>query len=136
MIRNIILDIGNVLIPFTWREHLASFGFSEEITQRLANAVFLDPDWDEIDRGVLSDEEVIQRFVENDPEIESQIRMIMKSINGTVGAFAHTATWIPQLQEMGYRVYLLSNFSAKQLRDSAEKLPFISQRLACDDCVD
>ena len=31
MIKNIVLDIGNVLIPFSWRQHLDHFGFSEEI---------------------------------------------------------------------------------------------------------
>lgn len=41
MIKNIVLDIGNVLIPFSWRQHLDHFGFSDEIKKRLADAVFL-----------------------------------------------------------------------------------------------
>ena len=35
MIKNIVLDIGNVLIPFSWRQHLDHFGFSDEIKKRL-----------------------------------------------------------------------------------------------------
>lgn len=54
MIKNIVLDIGNVLIPFSWRQHLDHFGFSDEIKKRLADAVFLNDDWNEIDRGVLT----------------------------------------------------------------------------------
>ncbi len=57
MIKNIVLDIGNVLIPFSWRHHLDSFGFSDEVKERLAEAVFLNDDWNEIDRGVLTKEE-------------------------------------------------------------------------------
>lgn len=127
MIRNIILDIGNVLIPFTWKAHIDSFGFSEEIAERVGRAVFLDPDWNEIDRGVLTTEELIGCFIENDPSVEREIRMVMKDISGTVGAYPYTDSWIPQLQSMGYRVYLLSNFSAKQLSDSHAKLAFIDQ---------
>ena len=56
MIKNIVLDIGNVLIPFSWRQHLDHFGFSDEIKKRLADAVFLNDDWNEIDRGVLTKE--------------------------------------------------------------------------------
>lgn len=127
MIKNIILDIGNVLIPFSWKKHLASFGFSEEIQARLADAVFQNDDWNEIDRGVLTKEELLLRFIENDPGIEKEIRMIMENISGTVGAYPYTNTWIPELHSMGYRVYLLSNFSDQQLHDSREKLKFIDQ---------
>ncbi len=127
MIKNIILDIGNVLIPFSWRQHLDHFGFSDEIKERLAKAVFLDDDWNEIDRGVLTKEELLARFIENDPEIEDEIRKVMENISGTVGAYPYTSTWVPELQSMGYRVYLLSNFSDQQLHDSRAKLPFIDQ---------
>lgn len=127
MIKNIILDIGNVLIPFSWRQHLDHFGFSDEIKERLAKAVFLDDDWNEIDRGVLTKEELLARFIENDPEIEDEIRKVMENISGTVGAYPYTSTWVPELQSMGYHVYLLSNFSDQQLHDSRAKLPFIDQ---------
>ena len=72
MIKNIVLDIGNVLIPFSWRQHLDHFGFSDEIKKRLADAVFLNDDWNEIDRGVLTKEELLARFIENDPGIEKE----------------------------------------------------------------
>ncbi len=127
MIKNIVLDIGNVLIPFSWRHHLDSFGFSDEVKERLAEAVFLNDDWNEIDRGVLTKEELLARFIENDPGVEKEIRMIMENISGTVGDYPYTSTWVPELQAMGYRVYLLSNFSDQQLHDSRAKLPFIDQ---------
>ena len=127
MIKNIVLDIGNVLIPFSWRQHLDHFGFSDEIKKRLADAVFLNDDWNEIDRGVLTKEELLARFIENDPGIEKEIYMVMENINGTVGEYTYTSTWVPKLKSMGYRVYLLSNFSDQQLHDSREKLPFIDQ---------
>lgn len=127
MIKNIILDIGNVLIPFSWRQHLDHFGFSDEVKERLAKAVFLDDDWNEIDRGVLTKEELLARFIENDPSIEDEIRKVMENISGTVGAYSYTSTWVPELQSMGYHVYLLSNFSDQQLHDSRAKLPFIDQ---------
>ena len=38
MITTIIFDIGNVLADFTWEAHYRSFGYSEEILQRLADA--------------------------------------------------------------------------------------------------
>ena len=61
------------------------------------------------------------------PGIEKEIYMVMENINGTVGEYPYTSTWVPELKSMGYRVYLLSNFSDQQLHDSREKLPFIDQ---------
>ena len=53
----------------------AASGFSDEIKKRLADAVFLNDDWNEIDRGVLTKEELLARFIENDPGIEKEIYM-------------------------------------------------------------
>ena len=74
MITTIIFDIGNVLADFTWEAHYRSFGYSEEIFERLAKATVKSPMWNEYDRGVMSDEEIIQGFIENDPGIEKEDR--------------------------------------------------------------
>ena len=127
MIRNIILDIGNVLVDFCWEKHLRSFGFPEETVAKAADALFLNRDWEEVDRGVLTREEIVGLFIENDPSIEEEIRLIMKDISGTIELRPYTQTLIPQLQGMGYKVYLLSNFSDLTLQDGGDKFGFIDQ---------
>ena len=67
MIKNVILDVGNVLVDYCWEKHLASFGFPADIAERVAKATALSEDWEEYDRGVLTDAEVLNRFIENDP---------------------------------------------------------------------
>ena len=78
MITTIIFDIGNVLADFTWEAHYRSFGYSEEILERLANATVKNPLWNEYDRGVMSDEEIVQSFIERDPGIEKEIREALR----------------------------------------------------------
>ena len=36
MIRNIVFDIGTVLVGFTWEKFYRSFGYSEEVFEKLA----------------------------------------------------------------------------------------------------
>ena len=36
MITTIIFDIGNVLADFTWKEHYKSFGYDDEMVERIA----------------------------------------------------------------------------------------------------
>ena len=127
MIRNIVLDIGNVLVDFCWEKHIKSFGFPEEINERLAEAVFRSPAWNEMDRGVLDKEEIVRLFIRNDPEMEPQIRRITENVGGTIALRSYTETIIPELKGMGYRVYLLSNYSRYTLEDCGEKMHFLDQ---------
>ena len=41
----VIFDVGNVLVGYDWESYLRSFHYSEEIYQRIADAVFLNEDW-------------------------------------------------------------------------------------------
>ena len=45
MIKNVIFDIGNVLLDFCWKDHIARFGFQGEKADRIAQAMMLGPIW-------------------------------------------------------------------------------------------
>lgn len=125
MITTIIFDIGNVLADFTWEEHYRSFGYSEEVLERLAKATVMNPLWNEYDRGVMSDEEIVQGFIESDPGIEKEIRETLRDKGSMVVRNDYAIPWIKKLQEKGYRCLYLSNFSESASRDCAAALDFI-----------
>lgn len=125
MITTIIFDIGNVLADFTWEEHYRSFGYSEEILERLAKATVKSPLWNEYDRGVMSDEEIIQGFVENDPGIEKEIRETLRDKGSMVIRNDYAIPWIQALKGKGYRCLYLSNFSRSSHADCAAALDFL-----------
>ena len=70
MIKNVVFDIGNVLAGFVWKDFYESFGFSQEINEKLANATVRSALWNELDRGKMTDEELLAGFIANDPSIE------------------------------------------------------------------
>ena len=45
MIKNIVFDIGNVLVDYCWREHIARFGFEGEMLERIGKAMMQSPVW-------------------------------------------------------------------------------------------
>ena len=65
MITTIIFDIGNVLADFAWETYFQSLGYEEEIFHRVAKATVLNPLWNEYDRGVMSNEEILQGFIDS-----------------------------------------------------------------------
>ena len=125
MITTIIFDIGNVLADFTWEAHYRSFGYSEEILERLAKATVKSPMWNEYDRGVMSDEEIIQGFIENDPGIEKEIRETLRDKGTMVVRNDYAIPWIQKLKEKSYRCLYLSNFSRSSHVQCAAALDFL-----------
>lgn len=125
MIKNIIFDIGNVLVGFTWREFYAGFGYGDEMLERLAEATVRSAMWDEVDRGVLSDEELVEGFIRNDPSLEQDLRRIFRNIHGLIVKYEYAAPWVKSLRDAGYHCYYLSNFSRKVRVDCREALEFL-----------
>lgn len=125
MIKTIIFDIGNVLAGFTWKEFMESKGFTGERMERIARASVESEKWNEFDRGVMTDEEIVQAFVDNDPEIEADIRRCFADKKGLVSRYDYAIPWIQELKQNGYQTLYLSNFSEMAAKDCAEALDFI-----------
>ncbi len=58
MIRTIVFDIGNVLVDYCWRDHIRGMGYEGETAERIGRAMMQSPVWNELDRGVWTDEEL------------------------------------------------------------------------------
>ena len=124
MITTLIFDIGNVLTDFCWEEYIRGFHFPEEVLKRIAKAAMLSDAWNDFDRG-LPEEEVLQEFIDNDPGIEREIRMMFQDIGGTLKIFDTTIPWLDELGEQGYRRLILSNLSEKTVRECPHALTFL-----------
>lgn len=127
MIKNIVFDIGNVLAGFVWQDFYRSFGYSEEIFQKLADATVKSPMWNEMDRGAMSDEELLAGFIKNDPSIEKEIREVFENVQGMVRRYDYAIPWIRELKEMGCGIYIISNFAHKAHVECADALDFLKE---------
>lgn len=68
MIKNIILDVGMVLIDFCWKELLEKLGITGEAFEAVADATVRTPEWNEYDRSALTDEELLAGFQAKAPD--------------------------------------------------------------------
>lgn len=125
MIKTVIFDIGNVLTEFSWQQHFASFGYPAEIVKRLGKATVLSPQWNEYDLGILSEAEILQLFIQNDPAIEKELRESLADAGGILKRCDYAIPWIEELKAKGYRTLFLSNFSEKALKDCAHAMDFV-----------
>ncbi len=128
MITTVIFDMGNVLIDFRWAQLFHEMGLSGQRFDRMAKATVLDPVWSEFDRGYWTDEQMLEAFVKNDPGMEKEITQMMNErFTGLLKKFDYTDEWLDSLKAAGYRIYILSNFSAKAFRDCTKELDYVSK---------
>ncbi|MCI5821554.1 MAG: HAD family phosphatase [Lachnospiraceae bacterium] len=111
MLKNIIFDVGGVLLDYRWKEMLRDYGLSEEEALYLGGQLFEDPLWAKLDLANVPDEEIVREFQHKVPKYKDVIEWFI-----THGEFMHVArpqVWerVHRLKEMGYHLYLLSNYS-------------------------
>lgn len=123
----IVFDIGNVLTDFAWDKFLVFKGYDDKMVERIAKATVYSDDWVEYDKGNLTNEEIIARFVENDPEIRTDIEDSFKNIDGIILKREKTIPWIRALKAAGYKVLYLSNFSKQALEGCPDAMAFLDE---------
>ncbi len=126
MIKNIVFDIGNVCVDFCYKEFFESLGFSPEIVQRICRASVENEVWNLGDEGNHSDEELLDIFIQQDPEIEPQLRRAYENFSGIIREREATIPWLEELKNSGYHVYYLSNYPEKIARECADDMKFLS----------
>lgn len=122
MIKNLIFDIGNVLVDYNWRGFLKAQGFETEMVERFGKAAPLSKEWNEYDRGVWTDEEILDSFVKNDPEIEPELRKAYASFQGMVKMRDYTIPWLKELKGQRLPPLLLVQFFWKSKKRLLRKL--------------
>ncbi len=110
MIKNIIFDVGNVLVDFRWRAYMEDLGFSEETIEVLADCVVNCELWNELDRGVLPEAEVVDIMKKRTPGYDKEIDLFWERSFEIVSVYPYTDAWLSNLKGRGYRIYLLSNY--------------------------
>ena len=125
MIKNIIFDIGNVLVTFDWEDLAREIGFTDDDIQILVERVIGDR-WDEFDRGVMPEDEALKYIQEVLPGLEDKFATLWYRIDEAIAVYPYVDGWMKNLKEEGYNIYLLSNFPKSLFeKESKEKLTFL-----------
>lgn len=115
MIKNIVFDMGNVVIRFDRDAFIDRFNVSREDRQILLREVFLSPEWVMMDRGVLTDEQASEILCPRVPEhLRDTAHKLISSWDRPILLIEGMEELIEELKGKGYGIYLLSNASCRQ----------------------
>lgn len=110
MIKNIVFDVGNVLVYFRWKELMEELSFSEEIIHKLEKDMINNPYWKEFDRGGMPEEDIINEFKKANQGLEKEIDLFFSNKENVVRQYEYTQNWLKELKRRGYHLYYLSNY--------------------------
>lgn len=115
MIRNVLFDMGNVLIHFNRQVFLDRLDICEEDKLLLMREVFLSVEWVQMDRGTLTEPEAEIRMCRRLPQhLHDAVHSLVSQWDEPMMPIAGMAELVEELKQAGYGIYLLSNASLRQ----------------------
>lgn len=126
MIKNVIFDIGAVLIAFDWDAYMHRLFPDDEQTRRhVTDATWHNPDWNALDRGAIPFEDAVAQFVENDPAYADAIRLSIMRLGEAPEKQPYAIPWVKELKARGLHVFYLSNYFEYLMQEAPQVLDFI-----------
>ena len=115
MIKNIVFDMGGVLIRFDPPYFIQRLGITGEDAALLHREVFRTVEWVKLDRGTLTEEEAVARMCARLPSrLHDAAAKLVAMWDRPILPFEGMAELIRELKEGGYGIYLLSNAFTRQ----------------------
>ena len=127
MVKNIIYDLGNVLIKFQPSSFLNKY-IEEKDREEVLRIIFRSQEWLDLDRGILNYNEAIQLFSERLPKYEKAIKdFFQNKIEQCLEPIKENIEILERHSENGYKLYILSNFHKEAFENLYKKWDFFSK---------
>ncbi len=124
MVRNVIFDIGGVVLEWNPDEILKSFYADPDARAAMKSALFLHPDWILLDRGMLEESAALARLEQRTGRPEQELTGLFAAIRGSLRPKLDTIALLEGLARRGVPLYCLSNMPASTFAHLRERHEF------------
>ena len=115
MIKNIVFDMGNVLVRFDPELFMDRYSLTGEDRRLIRNEVFRSVEWTMLDRGVIDEKIAEQHILPRLPErLHDAARGLIETWDDPIVPVEGMLELLQALKAKGYRLYLLSNAATRQ----------------------
>lgn len=125
MIKNVIFDVGKVLVDYYPDIYMESLGLNEEERKVVNEAMFDNPLWAMADAGVYPAEEFLPRFIAQKPEYESQIKTAYDHLDSIIQLYPYVIEWMEDLKSRGLHLFVLSNYPEFLYEKTKPRMAFL-----------
>lgn len=110
MIKNIIFDVGNVLVDFHPVDYMRRKGFPEDVIEIFDEKIIKSELWNDVDLSVKPKEEIMANLKKQVPGYELYVDIFFIVIKDICYVYDYTSDWIKSFKDKGYNTYILSNY--------------------------
>jgi putative hydrolase of the HAD superfamily len=110
MIKNIVFDLGNVLISFIPSEYLKKKNYPSNIRNTILNDIFRSEEWKKLDNGDITVSEAIESIALKSALKKEEIALVFNLRIDIMFPLDDNVRLLPELKKQGFRVFYLSNF--------------------------
>lgn len=110
MIRNIIFDLGNVLLSWKPGDFLLKSGYPPDEAGRVLETVFRSREWFSLDNGDITRSEAIDLIVSKSVFRREEIASFFNLSTRIIFPLEENVKVLPALKKEGFRLYYLSNY--------------------------
>lgn len=124
MIKNIVFDLGNVLLNFKPVVYLHTKISDKIKVQEVYEEIFTSKEWLMLDRGIITEEEAVNEICNRSTENSELIKLVMHNWYQLLTPIEDTVEILKELKHKGYRLYFLSNFHLLAYEDVTKRYEF------------
>jgi epoxide hydrolase-like predicted phosphatase len=110
MVKNIIFDLGNVLISFRPSEYFDKNNYPETIKSTILSDIFGSKEWLMLDNGEITTTKAIDAIALKSSLKKEEIAHIFNLRTEMMFPLDPNVRLLPELKNRGFRLYYLSNF--------------------------
>ena len=110
MIKNIIFDLGNVLISFRPSEYFDKKNYPGALKTTILTDIFGSKEWLMLDNGDITTQEAIDAIAKSSSLNKEEITHIFNLRTDLMFPLDSNIKLLPELKKRGFRLYFLSNF--------------------------
>lgn len=121
---NVLFDLGNVVINWDTQDVVEQLDVpwaQKEIIQR---ELFDHTDWSDLDHGVTSEPEVVQRICDRTTLTASVVNQALDAARMSLTPISESVDLMRELHNAGLPIYCLSNMSVETYRHIKDKMAF------------
>lgn len=113
MVKNMVFDVGGVLLHYCPEDFLKKMVENTEARQAVLENVFMSPEWHLADAGKATDTELTDAAIRRSPQYESEIRHAVSIWHTGLRRVDGMTHLVRRLHEKKVPLYVISNFSQR-----------------------
>lgn len=126
MIKNVIFDLGNVLLNFEPKGYLKSKIPIEKI-EVVYKSIFQSEEWVSLDRGTITEEEAKENIIDRNREFKEYIKIAFENWYDILTPVEKNIRILEKLKQNKYKIYYLSNFHDLAFKYVTQKYDFFNK---------